>query len=122
MAVAVMRGTAPESALQLALKTSAGGWVCRAGGWVGGWATSLGCVNRRARWLGGWREWTEHDEQFGCLLARRRARARSGSQPAPLYHSPPADLNTPMAPELGLFLDEAYFDGYNKQVRGAGSR
>lgn len=28
-----------------------------------------------------------------------------------------ADLNTPMAPELGLFLDEAYFDGYNKQVR-----
>ncbi|PRW60709.1 tRNA pseudouridine synthase mitochondrial-like [Chlorella sorokiniana] len=48
MAVAVMRGTAPETALQLALRTS-------------------------------------------------------------------ADLNTPMAPELGLFLDEAYFDGYNKQ-------
>lgn len=27
MAVAVMRGTAPESALQLALRTSAGGWA-----------------------------------------------------------------------------------------------
>ncbi|PSC75036.1 tRNA pseudouridine synthase mitochondrial-like [Micractinium conductrix] len=26
-----------------------------------------------------------------------------------------ADLNTPMAPELGLFLEECYFDGYNKQ-------
>lgn len=32
-------------------------------------------------------------------------------------NAPAADLNTPMAPELGLFLDEAYFDGYNKQVR-----
>lgn len=27
----------------------------------------------------------------------------------------PADLNTPMAPELGLFLDECFFDAYNKQ-------
>lgn len=26
-----------------------------------------------------------------------------------------ADLNTPMAPELGLFLDECYYSAYNKQ-------
>ncbi|KAL4427693.1 hypothetical protein ABPG75_001782 [Micractinium tetrahymenae] len=26
-----------------------------------------------------------------------------------------ADLNTPMAPELGLFLDECFFDAYNSQ-------
>ena len=31
---------------------------------------------------------------------------------------PPADLNTPMAPELGLFLDECFFDSYNKQWGG----
>lgn len=28
---------------------------------------------------------------------------------------PPPDLNTPMAPELGLFLDECYYSAYNKQ-------
>lgn len=31
----------------------------------------------------------------------------------------PAGLPTPMAPELGLFLDECYYDAYNKQARRA---
>ena len=108
MAVAVMRGAAPEECLTLALKTSAGGAA------IAGillvhqqplpvpalaTATSQACPTSAS----------------GRPVPFLPYQSLPRALPPSLSARPPADLGTPMAPELGLFLDECYFDAYNKQ-------
>ena len=59
-----------------------------------------------------------HTHSLACCHTRLAA-------PCPPHPPPlllPTDLNTPMAPELGLFLDECYFDAYNAQWAALHSR
>ena len=110
MAVAVMRGTAPEDCLTLALKTSAGEQDCPPLPLY-----SL-CYTTPAT-----RPWPINTTQappppLSCGPEHpSNSSGRRLPLPLPCPAPPRADLGTPMAPELGLFLDECYFEAYNRQ-------
>ncbi|GBF91497.1 tRNA pseudouridine synthase, mitochondrial-like [Raphidocelis subcapitata] len=55
-------------------------------------------------------------KMVGMVVAIMRGAAPPGCLAAAL--DPDRDFNVPMAPELGLFLAEAYFDGYNRRFGG----